>query len=42
MIKNKQIDQHWFTLILEAKKIGLTIDEIKNFLKSESNQNSNE
>ena len=42
MIKKKQIDQHWLTLILEAKKLGLTIDDIKNFLKSKTNQNSNQ
>ena len=31
-MKNEQLDQQWFTLILDAKKIGLSVEEIRNFL----------
>lgn len=35
-MKKNQLDQQWFTLILEAKKIGLSVEEIRSFLHSTS------
>ncbi|MEH7304663.1 anti-repressor SinI family protein [Neobacillus drentensis] len=29
----KDLDTEWLELIYEAKKLGLSIDEIRNFLK---------
>ena len=40
-MKKDQLDQQWFALILEAKKIGLTVEEIRNFLQAKSPENSN-
>lgn len=37
-MKKNQLDQQWFTLILEAKKIGLSVEEIRNFLHSTSTE----
>ncbi len=31
---DKQLDAEWVHLILKAKEIGLTIDEVKTFLKT--------
>ncbi len=31
-MKNERLDQQWYTLILDAKKIGLSLEEIRNFL----------
>lgn len=35
-MKEDQLDQQWLSLILEAKKIGLSVEEIRNFLHSKS------
>ena len=35
-MKKDQLDQQWITLILEAKKIGLSVEEIRNFLHDKS------
>ena len=32
------LDKEWMKLILEAKQLGLTIEEIKEFLERESNR----
>lgn len=29
------IDQEWIDLILEAKKLGLTLEEVKQFIEKE-------
>ena len=37
-MKKEQVDQQWFTLILEAKKIGLSVEEIRNFLHGKTTE----
>nr|WP_311315541.1 anti-repressor SinI family protein [Metabacillus litoralis] len=32
MIKDRQLDPEWVDLILEALEIGVSVDEIKDFL----------
>ncbi|MBT2659341.1 anti-repressor SinI family protein [Bacillus sp. ISL-18] len=32
----KEIDKEWLDLILEARNLGISIDEIKEFLKKSS------
>lgn len=39
-MKKDQLDQQWLTLILEAKKIGLSVEEIRNFLHGKSTEES--
>ncbi|MCM3766722.1 anti-repressor SinI family protein [Neobacillus niacini] len=34
------LDQEWIKLIIEAKQLGLTIEEIKEFLTQNSNRDS--
>lgn len=34
----RMLDKEWMKLILEAKQLGLTIEEIKEFLERESNR----
>lgn len=36
-MKEENIDHEWIVLLLEAKAIGISIVEIKNFLKSAEN-----
>ncbi|MFB3170682.1 anti-repressor SinI family protein [Neobacillus sp. 179-C4.2 HS] len=33
----KEVDKEWLELILEARNLGITVDEIKDFLKNPSN-----
>ena len=35
-LEGEEIDQEWLYLILEAKKIGLSMEEIRSFLRQES------
>ena len=35
-IPQLKLDQEWIDLMLEAKKVGFTIDEIRSFLKRET------
>jgi len=30
---NKELDKEWLDLILEARNLGISVDEIKQFLK---------
>lgn len=39
-MKKDQLDQQWLTLILEAKKIGLSVEKIRKFLHSKSTEES--
>ncbi len=41
-MKKNQLDQQWITLILEAKKIGLSAEEIRNFLHDKSLEDTKE
>ncbi|WP_082693096.1 anti-repressor SinI family protein [Bacillus sp. FJAT-29814] len=34
------LDQEWIELIMEAKQLGLTVEEIKEFLEQNSNRES--
>lgn len=34
------LDQEWIELIMEAKQLGLTVEEIKEFLAQNSNSES--
>ncbi|WP_084138989.1 anti-repressor SinI family protein [Halalkalibacter okhensis] len=35
-LSNIVLDQEWVRLVAEAKKMGLTMDEIRNFLRSQA------
>ncbi|NWQ39135.1 DNA-binding anti-repressor SinI [Bacillus sp. EB106-08-02-XG196] len=37
LLDEKELDKEWLALILEAINLGLTVDEIKDFLKDPSN-----
>ena len=37
LIDEKELDKEWLDLILEARNLGITVDEIKDFLKNPSN-----
>lgn len=37
LLDEKELDKEWLELILEARSLGITVDEIKNFLKDPSN-----
>ena len=37
-MKKDQVYQQWFTLILEAKKVGLSVEEIRNFLHGKTTE----
>lgn len=37
LLDEKELDKEWLDLILEARNLGLTVDEIKDFLKDPSN-----
>jgi DNA-binding transcriptional MerR regulator len=37
LIDEKELDKEWLELILEARNLGITVDEIKDFLKDPSN-----
>ncbi|TDL74013.1 DNA-binding anti-repressor SinI [Rhodococcus qingshengii] len=37
LLDEKELDKEWLYLILEAQNLGITIDEIKDFLKDPSN-----
>lgn len=39
-VKEKNLDIQWLLLILEAKKIGLTLKEVRYFLNTNSYHNS--
>ncbi|WP_379970586.1 anti-repressor SinI family protein [Ectobacillus sp. sgz5001026] len=34
-----KVDEEWLHLILEAKQLGLTIDEIRTFFRKNTNKN---
>ncbi|MDQ0242532.1 DNA-binding transcriptional MerR regulator [Bacillus fengqiuensis] len=38
--QEKGIDQEWLNLIVEAKKMGLSIQEIRSFIASEQQRSS--
>ncbi|SDM78623.1 anti-repressor SinI family protein [Bacillus sp. OK048] len=33
LVDEKELDKEWIGLILEARNFGITVDEIKDFLK---------
>ncbi|USK75651.1 anti-repressor SinI family protein [Peribacillus frigoritolerans] len=35
--KKNQLDEEWFSLIIEAKELGVSIDEIREFIQSYNN-----
>jgi DNA-binding transcriptional MerR regulator len=37
LVDEKEVDKEWLELILEARNLGFTVDEIKDFLKDPSN-----
>ncbi|MEH6993267.1 anti-repressor SinI family protein [Neobacillus drentensis] len=37
LLDEKELDKEWLDLILEAQNLGISIDEIKDFLKDPSN-----
>jgi DNA-binding transcriptional MerR regulator len=37
LLDEKELDKEWLDLILEARNLGITVDEIKDFLKNPSN-----
>jgi hypothetical protein len=37
LLDEKEVDKEWLELILEARNLGITVDEIKDFLKNPSN-----
>jgi Anti-repressor SinI len=37
LLDEKEVDKEWLELILEARNLGITVDEIKDFLKDPSN-----
>jgi DNA-binding transcriptional MerR regulator len=37
LLDEKELDIEWLELILEARNLGITVDEIKEFLKEPSN-----
>ncbi|PAE42819.1 anti-repressor SinI family protein [Bacillus sp. 7884-1] len=37
LLNQKELDKEWLDLILEAQNLGITINEIKDFLKDPSN-----
>jgi DNA-binding transcriptional MerR regulator len=37
LLDEKEVDKEWLELILEARSIGMTVDEIKDFLTNPSN-----
>lgn len=37
LFDEKELDKEWIALILEARNLGITVDEIKDFLKDTSN-----
>jgi DNA-binding transcriptional MerR regulator len=37
LLDEKELDKEWLELILEARNLGITVDEIKDFLKDPSN-----
>lgn len=37
LLDENEVDQEWLELILEARNLGITVDEIKDFLKGPSN-----
>lgn len=36
LLDEKEVDEEWLELILEARNLGITVDEIKDFLKDPS------
>lgn len=37
LLDENEVDKEWLELILEARNLGITVDEIKDFLKDPSN-----
>jgi DNA-binding transcriptional MerR regulator len=37
LLDEKELDKEWLDLVLEARNLGITVDEIKDFLKDPSN-----
>ncbi|MBY0145926.1 anti-repressor SinI family protein [Neobacillus niacini] len=37
LLDETEIDKEWLELILEARNLGITVDEIKEFLREPSN-----
>jgi DNA-binding transcriptional MerR regulator len=37
LLDDKEVDKEWLELILEARNIGITVNEIKDFLKNPTN-----
>ncbi len=35
--KKNQLDEEWISLIIEAKELGVSIDEIREFIQSLNN-----
>jgi len=35
--KKNQLDEEWISLIIEAKELGVSIDEIRDFIQSFNN-----
>jgi DNA-binding transcriptional MerR regulator len=35
--KKNQLDEEWISLIIEAKELGVSIDEIREFIQSYNN-----
>ncbi|MBT2614005.1 MULTISPECIES: anti-repressor SinI family protein [unclassified Bacillus (in: firmicutes)] len=35
--KKNQLDEEWISLIIEAKELGVSIDEIREFIQSFNN-----
>ena len=38
MLMRKKLDEEWKMLIVEAKNMGLTVEEVRNFLGSEKKE----
>ncbi|WP_231514770.1 anti-repressor SinI family protein [Oceanobacillus salinisoli] len=38
LVKDLTLDSEWVTLIKEAKNLGMTIDEVRTFLKDEKEE----
>ncbi|MDQ0975393.1 DNA-binding transcriptional MerR regulator [Neobacillus niacini] len=36
LLDENEVDKEWLELILEARNLGITVDEIKDFLKDPS------
>ncbi|MEY2192838.1 anti-repressor SinI family protein [Neobacillus sp. BF23-41] len=36
LLSEKELDKEWVDLILEARNLGISVDEIRNFLKVSS------